>query len=456
MNRFSSRINKFNSKINEFNSKMNKSDKQPLNKQELYTLNQLLKRFSNNPNQSPKITTLCQNIHFNPQRKTHKSYTIDEKGRVPVNSKKQNCTNRCYICKCKYDCAHTFYKQMCNMCGQINYLKRIKTRRLDNKIAIVTGGRIKIGFYTALKLLEANCKVIITTRFAQDALKRYKAESNYEKWKHNLSIYQLDFLRINCVMQFVGDMKKTFPKIDYLINNAAQTIKRPPKFYAHLKNLSIEDHDDNIKLEYTNFFDQKLLDVNNQQTLDSSIIEANTENKQITRIDRMDQFFPPNQYDEHGQQIDKRPINSWILKLDEVSPIECAEVHLINSIVPCIMAGQFRENMKATMSNPSYIINVSSMEGSFSRARKPTNHPHTNMAKAALNMMTRTCGLDYQQDNIIMVSVDTGWNTIEEPNSYNIQSPIDCIDGAARILDPIFDNKKTFGVFYKDYKITTW
>ena len=107
------------------------------------------------------------------------------------------------------------------------------------------------------------------------------------------------------------------------------------------------------------------------------------------------------------------------------------------------------------------------MEGNFSSPDKKICHPHTNMAKAALNMMTRTSAEDYAQNLIYMNSVDVGWITNEKPFPLDMpvegrtaQKAIDEIDGAARICDPIFmainHNIYIYGKLLKNYYPHSW
>jgi NAD(P)-dependent dehydrogenase (short-subunit alcohol dehydrogenase family) len=178
-------------------------------------------------------------------------------------------------------------------------------------------------------------------------------------------------------------------------------------------------------------------------------------------------LFPAGELDADLQQRDLRGINSWRLKADEVPTVELLEVQLVNAIAPFILAARLRPAMRLS-TRDAHIVNVSAMEGQFYRAFKTDRHPHTNMAKAALNMLTRTSAADYVQDGIHMNSVDTGWITDEDPveiakkktEQHGFHPPLDVVDGAARILDPIFDGALTgrhqWGLFLKDYGRTPW
>ena len=120
-------------------------------------------------------------------------------------------------------------------------------------------------------------------------------------------------------------------------------------------------------------------------------------------------LFPEGQTDVNEQQVDLRTVNSWLLRMHEVSTPELAEVFAINALAPFILNSKLKSLMAATAPGEyKFIVNVSAMEGKFYRHKSP-NHPHTNMAKAALNMMTRTSAADYAESKIYMTAVDTGW-----------------------------------------------
>lgn len=391
-------------------------------------------------------------------------------------------SNMCYMCKEPFTNSLNSYQNhnthICIECDDINYQRRNVKYDLTGKIALVTGGRIKIGFYTALNLLRNNCKVIITSRFAENALERYQKEEDFDKWKHNLDIYQVNFCRLREVYNFIRDVKSTYPKLDFLINNAAQTIRRPMEFYENLRgsNSCVKT---NIKRIYGDYFEnytelERSIDYKNLkhsylndnpstigsknciQSLSLGILTNRTMGLTNRMIELNKIYFPKGKTDEHGQQLDMRNTNSWVKNLHEIDIVECVEVQVVNSLVPFILNSELKQLLVNENDEYSWIINVSSMEGKFNQKNKTSFHPHTNMAKAGLNMMTRTCGSDYINDRIVMVSVDTGWNTVEQPCSYHIKSPLDCIDGAARILDPIFRKLTKHGVIYKDFMVTTF
>lgn len=275
----------------------------------------------------------------------------------------------CYICKTPFSIIHHFYDRLCCKCGDINYAKRSQSADLSGKRAIVTGGRIKIGFEIALKLLRAGAYVIVTTRFSQDALIRYKELPDYPSFATRLHIYQLDMLGpFKQLTEFVA-FAKQFP-IDILINNAAQTIARPPEFY------------------------RLLLQPANVDPSSALIVS---------------QFFP-NVVDENGIQVDHRPQNTWTMPLEETPMHELLQVTAINYIVPYFLM----KELYPVFTPYAYVINVTAMEGKFN-CYKTGYHAHTNAAKAALNMLTRTVGTIWAKQGIFVACVDTGWVTNEYP-----------------------------------------
>ena len=170
--------------------------------------------------------------------------------------------------------------------------------------------------------------------------------------------------------------------------------------------------------------------------------------------------------DAGGLAPDLHPHNSWSQVVSEVDAVELLEVQLCNQTAPFILISRLRSALAASTARRAYVVNVSAMEGQFSRGYKGPGHPHTNMAKAALNMLTRTSAKELLADGILMTSVDTGWITDERPHPTRMRladegfhAPLDLIDGAARVYDPIIRGEAgedVHGVFLKDYAPSPW
>ncbi len=363
--------------------------------------------------------------------------------------------NRCYVCKRLYQEVHFFYHLLCPDCARFNYDRRRQCTDLGGRIALLTGGRIKIGYATSLKLLRDGARVIVTTRFPQEAAGRYAAETDFACWGERLQIHPLDLRNIPAVEAFIEHIQATVPHLDILINNAAQTIRRPAGFYRHLR-----------EVENT---PRNQLPLAQQSVLAAAPHPSGSTTPSVLPIHLPpDPAFPAGVYDRFGQQADLRALNSWRLGLEGVDTVELLEVHLVNAFAPFLLNGKLKPLLQRSPFPRRFIINVSAMEGQFNRTSKTHFHPHTNMAKAALNMMTRTAATEYAHWGIYMNSVDTGWITDENPHpakirnrTYGFVPPLDEMDGAARIYDPIVrglleEAVPPFGHFLKDYQPHPW
>ena len=368
----------------------------------------------------------------------------------------------CYVCKCKYRELHAFYDSLCHRCGDLNYRKRTQSADLSGRVAVITGSRVKIGYQAAIMLLRAGAYVIATTRFPRDAAARYAREADFADWQHRLEVHGLDLRHTPSVEVFARHLGSTLPRLDFIINNACQTVRRPAGFYRHLMEA---EHAAATALPEPA---QRLL----ASHAHAIGLRASAALSQVPLLDEdLDhgaQIFPEGQLDADLQQIDLRARNSWRLGLCEVPTVELLEVQLVNAVAPFVLNARLKPLMMQTPTRDKHIVNVSAMEGQFYRSFKTDKHPHTNMAKAALNMMTRTSARDYARDGIHMNSVDTGWVTDEDAaelaarktREHGFHPPLDIVDGAARICDPIFDGcntgKHVWGMFLKDYAPTDW
>jgi NAD(P)-dependent dehydrogenase (short-subunit alcohol dehydrogenase family) len=351
----------------------------------------------------------------------------------------------CYICNTPYQDVHHFYHRLCPSCAELNYQYRSLMPNLSNRRVILTGGRVKIGYAAALKLLRCGAHLTLTTRFPALALEQLRQEDDYPKWQHRVEVYGLDLRNLAAVQAFIDDYQTRHHQLDILINNAAQTIKYDATYYAPL--LAKEQ---GLLPQY-----QHQLVANNTPVLDG--IPALP-----TSFDATQQALT-----RFGQPIDLREKNSWNSKLSEVPVNELLEVNLINHIAPYMLIQGFTPLLKASRYSEKFIINVSSSEGQFSYSNKTMFHPHTNMTKAALNMLTRTSAQEYANDQIFINSVDVGWvstGVSEKVRQKQFEAgqipPLDPVDGAARIIHPIHEavtnQRFLFGHLIKNYKIVDW
>ena len=389
----------------------------------------------------------------------------------------------CYVCKQPFSKVHRYYDSMCESCGDFNYAKREQTADLSGQYALITGARVKIGYQASLKLLRAGAHVIVTTRFPVDAADRYSREPDFGSYRERLQIHGLDLRHTPSVELFTRCLAERLPRLDYILNNACQTVRRPAGFFEHLLAREAESiaalpmdlqcvlagHD-----ELRNRLEGSSAPTSLMAAPEHSRGEGLLHSAALSQRRYLDEdyrggeaLFPVNRFDEDRQQVDLREMNSWRLRMHEVETPELLEVQLVNAIAPYILNARLKPLMVRTPGAHKHIVNVSAIEGQFYRATKTDKHAHTNMAKAALNMMTRTSAPDFVKDGIHMNAVDTGWITDEDPAVHaarkaeaGFSPPLDIIDGAARIVDPVFAGRLTgehgWGQFLKDYKPAPW
>ncbi|MFI6348482.1 SDR family NAD(P)-dependent oxidoreductase [Streptomyces sp. NPDC050560] len=378
----------------------------------------------------------------------------------------------CYVCKTRYTEVDAFYHQLCQDCAATNRARRDARADLTGKRALLTGGRAKIGMYIALRLLRDGAHTTLTTRFPADAVRRFKAMPDSDDWIGRLKIVGID-LRDPAQVVALADSVAAAGPLDILVNNAAQTVRRSPDAYREL-----------VAAESAPPPPGELPEAETIGAFNSGAVAAalpaprrgGLGARDVTELALLPGSAAPARIadgtaiDAGGLVPDLHDTNSWVQTVDEVGPMELLEVQLCNSTAPFILISRLRPAMAAAVAagaRRGYIVNVSAMEGVFARGYKGAGHPHTNMAKAALNMLTRTSAQEmFESDRILMTAVDTGWITDERPHPDKVRladagfhAPLDLIDGAARVYDPIVRGEAgedLYGVFLKDYGTAKW
>jgi NAD(P)-dependent dehydrogenase (short-subunit alcohol dehydrogenase family) len=323
--------------------------------------------------------------------------------------------------------------------------------------------------YIALRLLRDGAHTTITTRFPRDAARRFSGLPDAADWLHRLRIVGID-LRDPAQVIALADSVAAQGPLDILINNAAQTVRRSAGSYSQLVQAELAPLPDGplpelVVLGRTN--DAHPL------ALAASVAAPGLDPAELTAraltagSSSLAHLAAGTAIDAGGLLPDLHEVNSWTQTVEGVEPLEMLEVQLANTTAPFLLISRLRASMAASAARRKYVVNVSAMEGQFSRRYKGPGHPHTNMAKAALNMLTRTsAGEMLETDGILMTAVDTGWITDERPHPDKVRmaeegfhAPLDLIDGAARVYDPIVRGElgeDLYGVFLKDYQPAAW
>ena len=371
----------------------------------------------------------------------------------------------CYVCKQKYTRVDAFYHQLCPDCAALNWSRREARTDLTGRRALLTGGRAKIGMYIALRLLRDGAHTTITTRFPKDAVRRFAAMEDSADWLHRLRVVGID-LRDPAQVVALADSVAAQGTLDVLINNAAQTVRRSPGAYAPLTEAESRPLPAGPLPEIETFDHAR-------DAHPHAIAGSLSEHPELVTLAlrggsaSLARHLDGTAIDAGGLLPDLHDANSWTQHVQEVDPVELLEVQLCNQTAPFLLISRLRASLAASPARRTHVVNVSAMEGQFGRGYKGPGHPHTNMAKAALNMLTRTSARELlETDGILMTSVDTGWITDERPHPTKVRlaaegfhAPLDLVDGAARVYDPVVRGEAgedVHGVFLKDYAPSPW
>ena len=394
----------------------------------------------------------------------------------------------CYICKADYTLVDAFYHWLCPSCAAMSHAKRDQRTDLTGRRALLTGGRAKIGMYIALRLLRDGAHTTITTRFPHDAMRRFAQLEDAPEWIDRLKIVGIDLRDPTQVISLADEVAADGP-LDILINNACQTVRRSPGAYARLVEAETAPLPDGVRLPEMITFDRiseahpaaiagalssEAVAHHDGESAEAALAHHNAATITALALKAgnasLAAHLDGSAVDAGGLLPDLQTSNTWTQVVDQVDPLELLEVQLCNQTAPFLLVSRLRAAMRAAVAagaRRAYVVNVSAMEGQFSRRYKGPGHPHTNMSKAALNMLTRTsAGEMFESDRILMTAVDTGWITDERPHQDKLRhagdgwhAPLDLVDGAARVYDPIVRGEAgedLLGCFLKDYAVSPW
>jgi len=360
--------------------------------------------------------------------------------------------HRCYVCKSIYREVDAFYHRLCPDCAADNTARRALSTDLRRRRVLLTGGRVKIGFQLALMMLRDGAELIVTSRFPHDTVRRFRAAEGSEAWSDRLSVVGIDLRDPRQVLALCERLRAEGRPLDILVNNAAQTLRRPPEAYALLTAGEHGELPPGARVSHAPGFRPM------------PALTAAWPAAELLPAEPAGEVLPT--VDEAGLLPDAAPQNSWSATLGGLDPAEVLETQLVNSLAPALLCDRLLPLLLASPHRSRYIVNVTAVEGRFAVRNKMAGHPHTNMAKAALNMLTRTSAAELASQGVHMCAVDTGWITDENPApkksrmaAHGFRTPLDIVDGAARVYDPIVRGEAgdpVSGVFLKDYREADW
>ncbi|MEU3737255.1 SDR family NAD(P)-dependent oxidoreductase [Streptomyces sp. NPDC032198] len=380
----------------------------------------------------------------------------------------------CYVCKASYRQVDSFYHRLCPDCAADNRSRRALATDLSGRRALLTGGRVKIGFQLALMMLRDGVELLVTSRFPHDTERRFRAVPGSEKWLDRLTVLAVDLRDPRQVLGLCAQLRQEGEPLDILVNNAAQTVRRPPEAYAALAAGEWPELPAGARgapgFRPMGARDEGAargalaLVLPEDDALRESELLPESELVPEPDVLRVAGLLPVT--DEAGLLRDPSPENSWSARLGDLDPAEVLETQLVNAFAPALLCDRLLPLLLASPRPRTYIVNVTAVEGRFAVRNKTAGHPHTNMAKAALNMLTRTSAAELAERGVHMCAVDTGWITDENPAprkdriaGKGFRTPLDVVDGAARIYDPIVRGEAgapVSGVFLKDYREAEW